>query len=163
MFGMAQGVPTPLVSDLTRVCHLVDQSIDYPLLRSIYRHHDRSRFTGLRIGVSARCLAGGDVLTRGLETLQRDMSLLFVELDEANLSARGTSARSLIEWLVGIGYSVIRADDRWRVTDCQLPLGCHFDIVCVAIHPRAAAVDWMDRRRLPNADCRGATGSGSSS
>lgn len=33
------------MSALTRVCHLVDQSIDYPLLRSIYRHHDRNRFT----------------------------------------------------------------------------------------------------------------------
>lgn len=110
-------------------------SIETHTIDGFIEEHALARLDLLKIDVEGSELA---VLKGGIRTLRRDRPILFVELDNALLSARGTSARELLEWLDEIGYLIVRADDGSTVTARERLDGCHFDMICTAVHLRAA-------------------------
>jgi FkbM family methyltransferase len=67
---------------------------------------------------------------RGADKLLREMRpVLFIELDERNLSEQGASARELVALLLSHFYNVRRADTGADVTEQDDFAGCHFDII----------------------------------
>jgi FkbM family methyltransferase len=72
-----------------------------------------------------------EVLKGAVETLRSSRPRLFIEIDDSNLSEQSTSARDLIGFLMGLGYSCTNT-----VTGEALSVeydfkGKHFDAICV--------------------------------
>lgn len=62
-------------------------------------------------------------------TLEKWHPILFIELDDGNLMEQGTSAKDLVTFLVGLGYTVDHAETRQLITVNADFNNCHFDIV----------------------------------
>lgn len=68
---------------------------------------------------------------RGAEQTLREFSpTLFIEVDDNNLKAQNGSARALVLFLKGLGYDVVRADNRQQLGGDEDFGNCHFDVVC---------------------------------
>lgn len=71
-----------------------------------------------------------NVLLGAEQTLLRHKPVMFIELDDNNLREQGSTAETLVEFLVQMGYTIMNAADGSAVvvdTDFQ---NCHFDILC---------------------------------
>lgn len=56
---------------------------------------------------------------------------LFIEIDEANLNAQGSSPTEVLDYLESLGYQCYRAEGG-DVGDTK---GCHFDVVAISSYP----------------------------
>ena len=54
---------------------------------------------------------------------------LFIELDNQNLNAQGSSAKELVTHLIGIGYNVFHAETGEKITSGLNFSHCHYDII----------------------------------
>jgi FkbM family methyltransferase len=77
------------------------------------------------------------VLRGAMQSVQRFMPHLFVELDDSNLRQQGGCARELVALLEALGYTLTHAENDARVSSAQDFTGCHFDII--GWPPRGAA------------------------
>lgn len=70
------------------------------------------------------------VLQSCVSILERDKSLIFIELDDRNLRSQSQSAAELVGYVVGLGYSVTNASTGEAITASSNLSDCHFDILC---------------------------------
>jgi FkbM family methyltransferase len=68
------------------------------------------------------------VLMGAQETLKASSPDLFIEVDESNLGEQGHTAKDLLEFLEGLGYSAIEVISKRPVTSSTDFTGCHIDI-----------------------------------
>jgi FkbM family methyltransferase len=70
------------------------------------------------------------ILKGARELLKRFKPVLFIELDENNLSDQGDSAKDLILFLQQLGYTdFTHADEGYRITSSQDFNECHLDLI----------------------------------
>lgn len=72
-----------------------------------------------------------EVLKGAENSLKIYKPLLFIEIDDRNLSQQGASARELLNYLNKIGYTCIQSESGKTIRDNSLELNnCHFDMIC---------------------------------
>lgn len=71
-----------------------------------------------------------EVIKGALNTLERFSPVLFIELDDENLRALGTTPAQLVEELQKAGYKVSNARTQEKITVSSEFNNCHFDIFC---------------------------------
>lgn len=69
------------------------------------------------------------VLKGAEKTLNRFQPVLFIELDDQNLSEQGSSAKELVQFLEEKGYELTHAEKNKKVTSETDFKNCHYDIV----------------------------------
>jgi FkbM family methyltransferase len=72
-----------------------------------------------------------EVLNGAVETLRSSRPRLFIEVDDANLSEQSSSARQLIGFLIGHGYSCTNSITGESLSIDYDFIGKHFDAICV--------------------------------
>jgi len=70
-----------------------------------------------------------NVLKGSVEVLNRFHPKLFIELDDENLKAQGSSAKKLVMFLLDIGYDIFQAETDEKITSEIDFSHCHYDIV----------------------------------
>lgn len=90
-------------------------------------HHSIPKLNLIKIDVEGYEMK---VLTGAQNTLEKFKPVLFIELDDDNLKAQGSSAQELIHFLITMDYEVKRADDQQLLTPNNQFSHCHFDIIC---------------------------------
>lgn len=69
-----------------------------------------------------------EVLKGAEGTLRSQRPILFVEVDDELLRAKGTSPSAVIAFVEALGYNILKAGSHERLTKDQDFSGCHFDI-----------------------------------
>jgi FkbM family methyltransferase len=73
-----------------------------------------------------------NVLKGAEKTITKFKPALFIELDDNNLKDQQSSAKDLVEFLIGMGYEIFNAQVKNSINGHTDFTNCHFDIICKA-------------------------------
>ncbi|MBV6462169.1 MAG: hypothetical protein HJHJAOHD_02313 [Flavobacteriales bacterium] len=71
-----------------------------------------------------------NVLKGAEESIRKYTPVLFIELDDNNLKAVGSSASQLVQYLENMGYFITNAETEESVLSVADFNNCHYDIIC---------------------------------
>jgi len=71
-----------------------------------------------------------EVVKGAAATIATQHPMLFVELDDDHLKRQGSSARELVEFLIGQGYFITQSHTNLPVNAHTDFVKCHYDIIC---------------------------------
>lgn len=71
-----------------------------------------------------------EVIKGGRHVISKFLPVLFIEIDDGNLLAQGSSPAALFKELEGLGYRLTHAETGKELRATSDLSGCHFDVIC---------------------------------